>query len=64
MDELHENAVGPQYPLNKYAVQPKGWLDSTTYKQWVREVLLPYMDGRDGYLIQVGFQFIRRKTTS
>ena len=48
---------GPQYPHNniKYAVQPKGWLDSTTYKQWVREVLLPYMDGRDGYLIQDGF---------
>jgi hypothetical protein len=48
---------GPQYPHNsiKYVVQPKGWLDSTMYKQWVREVLLPYMDGRDGYLIQDGF---------
>jgi len=48
---------GPQYPHNniKYAVQPKGWLDSTIYKQWVREVVLPFMDGRDGYLIQDGF---------
>jgi len=48
---------GPQYPHNniKYAVQPKGWLDSATYKQWVREVVLPYTDGRDAYLIQDSF---------
>jgi hypothetical protein len=30
-------------------------LDSSTYKQWVREVLGPYLNGREGYLLLVSF---------
>jgi len=40
---IERECRGPQYPHNnmKYAVQPKGWLDSTSYQKWVREVVLP-----------------------
>ncbi len=36
-------------------MQPKGWLDSTTYQKWDREVVLPYLNGREGYLLQDAF---------
>ena len=30
-------------------------MDSSTYQKWVREVVLPYLNGREGYLLQDGF---------
>jgi len=33
------------------------WLDSSANKQWVREVVVPYLNGREGYLLQDSFSF-------
>ncbi len=35
---------GVQFPRDmvKHTVQPRGWMDSSTYKQWVAEVVAPY----------------------
>jgi hypothetical protein len=51
---IERECRGPQYPHNniKYAMQPKGWLDSTMYQVQVREVVLLYLNGREGYLLQ------------
>jgi len=39
----------------KHAVQVRGWMDSDKYQLWVREVLVPYLNGRYGYLLQDQF---------
>jgi hypothetical protein len=54
---IKRECQGPQYPHNnmKYAMQPKGWLDSDTYQKWVMEVVLPYLNKREGYLLQDAF---------
>ena len=39
----------------KHTVQVRGWMDSDKYQLWVREVLVPYLNGRYGYLLQDQF---------
>jgi hypothetical protein len=38
-----------------HTVQVQGWMDSDKYQLWVREVLVPYLNGRYGYLLQNQF---------
>jgi len=38
-----------------HTVQVQGWMDSDKYQLWVREVLVPYLNGRYGYLLQDQF---------
>ncbi len=48
---------GVQFPRDmiKHTVQPRGWMDSSTYKQWVAEVVAPYFNGRPGCILQDNF---------
>jgi hypothetical protein len=47
----------PLCPHNniKCKVQAREWLDSNTFKQWVKEFLGPNLNGRGGYLLQHSF---------
>lgn len=36
-------------------MQAQGWMDSATYNKWAREVILPFFNGRPGYLLQDQF---------
>jgi hypothetical protein len=39
----------------KHTVQVRGWMDLYMYQLWVREVLVPYLNGQYGYLLQDQF---------
>jgi len=54
---IERECRGPLYQRGnvKHAVQVKGWMDLEKYQLWIRAVLVPYLNGRYGYMLQDQF---------
>jgi hypothetical protein len=48
---------GAQFPraFVQYSCQPKAWQDTTTYKDWVSQVVVPFFGGCPGIVLQDNF---------